>query len=181
MCNCSASLPSASQGEQYLDKPPHPEIMETRGESFWEKEVGERTSGKVQSGRTGSEDRPAGMPQILPTAGHQVTRHAGPTLPPYPCASGQVVSLLWLSGSSLVNARVGLGLHLPKQAHESPGDVITDVGFLGPSLHNAAFYSEVPPRTLAYWGIWEMLQKRIFFCVWCSISPTYINMESFFH
>ena len=76
----------------------------------------------MQSGRTGSEDRPAGMPQLLPTAGRQISRHAGPTLPPYSCASGQVISLLWLSGSSLVNARVGLGLHLSKQAHASPGD-----------------------------------------------------------
>ena len=61
----------------------------------------------MDSVHIGSENRQAGMPQIpLPTGYHQITRHARPFLPPYSWAPGQVISLFWLSGSSLINSEI---------------------------------------------------------------------------
>ena len=77
------------------------------GDSFWEKQARERTSRGwilyIQVLRT---DRQACLRYPLPTGYHQITRHAGPVLPPYSWAPGQVISLFWLSGSSLINSEI---------------------------------------------------------------------------
>lgn len=58
------------------------------GDSFWEKQAGERTSRGwilyIQVLRT---DKQACLRDPLPTGYHQITRHAGPILPPYSWAS----------------------------------------------------------------------------------------------
>lgn len=66
---------------------PHPEIMEMRGDSFWEKEAGETISRRVWSGLPESEDR-CGCSDT--TCGwHQEARCASLTLAPHPGCLGK--------------------------------------------------------------------------------------------
>lgn len=81
--------------------------MERRGTVFWEKQAGERTSrGWILYPQVLRADRQARLRYLPPASYHQTTRRAGPILSPYSWAPGQLISLFWISGSSLINSEI---------------------------------------------------------------------------